>query len=146
MLNLFHGGNFKTPSECIMVIINIHNYKSYLYCGRMSGHKRGNNNKKIKTTKTMMSKEEGCESKLSFATERVYMLRTSSFEETLHFMKTVGKVTWNQDPYLGKVPTYKNASRFQRRKPELWFDTFQQNYHTSILRLYLLLRSLILIL
>lgn len=67
----------------------------------------------------MMSKEEGYESKLSFAAERVYMPRTCCFIVMLHFMKIVGNVPWNQDSHLGKVPTYKTASRFQRRKPEL---------------------------
>lgn len=44
---------------------------------------------KITTTKpqNVMSKEEEYESKLSFATERMYMLRTCSSK-----VKTVGKV------------------------------------------------------
>lgn len=71
-----------------MVIINIHHSKSYLYCGRTNGDIKGNNKK----YKNMMFKEEGYESKLSFATERVYMPRTCSFKEMLHFMKTVEKV------------------------------------------------------
>lgn len=40
----------------------------------------------------MMSKEEEYESKLSFATERMYMLGTCSYKVMLHVMKIVGKV------------------------------------------------------
>lgn len=49
---------------------------------------------KITTTKpkNVMSKEEEYESKLSFATERMYTLRTCSSKVMLHFMKIVGKV------------------------------------------------------
>lgn len=63
----------------------------------------------------MMSKEEEYESKLSFATERMYMLGTCSYK--------VGKYHEIRTPYLGKVLTHKNPSRFQRRKPELWFKS-----------------------
>ena len=40
----------------------------------------------------MKSKEEGYESKLNFVTKRVYMPRTCSFKEMLHFMNIVGKI------------------------------------------------------
>lgn len=112
------GGISRHYSGCIMLISNIHTL-SYTYTmGEWVETKEETT--KITTTKpkNVMSKEEEYESKLSFATERMYTLRTCSSK-----VKTVGKVPWNQDPHLGKVLTNKNASRFPRRKPELWYKS-----------------------
>lgn len=92
MPNLFDRGNFKTLFRLHYAYQQYPHSKLYLYCGRMSGDKGGNNKNNNNKPKNVMSKEEEYESKLSFATERMYTLRTCSSKVVLHFMKTVGEV------------------------------------------------------